>query len=50
MKRQGRCVPPADETGQVLDRLAALEKVISPTEIRQTLMDSGRVNGERGLA
>jgi hypothetical protein len=25
-------------------RLAALEKVISPTEIRQALMDSGRVN------
>jgi hypothetical protein len=27
-----------------LDRLAALEKVISPTDIQQALMDSGRVN------
>ena len=44
MKQQGRCVLPADETGRVLDRLAALEKVISPTDIRQALMDTGRVN------
>ncbi len=44
MKQQGRCVLPADETGRVLDRLAALEKVISPKDIQQALMDSGRVN------
>jgi hypothetical protein len=44
MKQQGRCVLPADETGRVLDRLAALEKVISPTDIQQALMDTGRVN------
>jgi len=44
MEQQGRCVLPADETGRVLDRLAALEKVISPTDIRQVLMDTGRVN------
>ena len=37
MKQQGRCVLPADETGRVLDRLTALEKVISPTDIRQAL-------------
>ena len=35
MKQQGRCVLPADETGRVLDRLAALEKVISPKDIQQ---------------
>jgi hypothetical protein len=44
MKQQGRCVLPADETGRVLDRLAALEKVISPADIQQALIDSGRVN------
>jgi len=44
MKQHGRCVLPADETGRVLDRLTALEKVISPTDIRQALVDTGRVN------
>jgi hypothetical protein len=44
MEQQGCCVLPADETGRVLDRLTALEKVISPTDIRQVLMDTGRVN------
>jgi hypothetical protein len=44
MKQQGRCVLPADETGRVLDRLTALEKVISPTDIRQVLEETGRVN------
>jgi hypothetical protein len=44
MKQQGCCVLPADETGRVLDRLAALEKVISPKDIQQVLMDTGRVN------
>ncbi|RPI63667.1 MAG: IS4 family transposase [Planctomycetaceae bacterium] len=44
MKQQGRCVLPADETGRVLDRLTALEKVISPTVIRQALLETGRVN------
>jgi hypothetical protein len=44
MMQQGRCVLSADETGRVLDRLAALEKVISPTDIRQALIDTGRVN------
>jgi hypothetical protein len=44
MRQQGRCVLPADETGRILDRLTALEKVISPTDIRQVLMDTGRVN------
>jgi len=44
MEQQGCCVLPADETGRVLDRLTALEKVISPTDIRQALLETGRVN------
>lgn len=44
MKQQGCCVLPADETGRVLDRLTALEKVISPTDIRQALAETDRVN------
>jgi hypothetical protein len=44
MKQQGCCVLPADETGRVLDRLAALEQVISPTDIQQALLETGRVN------
>jgi hypothetical protein len=44
MKQQGCCVLPADETGRVLDRLIALEKVISPTDIQQVLEETGRVN------
>jgi hypothetical protein len=44
MKQQGCCVLPADETGRVLDRLSALEKVISPTDIQQVLLETGRVN------
>jgi hypothetical protein len=44
MKQQGCCVLPADETGRVLDRLTALEQVISPMDIQQALDESGRVN------
>jgi hypothetical protein len=44
MRQQGRCVLPADETGRVLDRLAALEKAISPRDVRQALIDAGRIN------
>ena len=44
MKQQGCCVLPADETGRVLDRLTALEKVISPAVVRQVLRETGRVN------
>ena len=44
MEQQGCCVLPADETGRVLDRLAVLEKIIRPTDIRQVLKDTGRVN------
>jgi len=44
MKQQGRCILPADETGRVLDRLTALEQVISTTDIQQALMETGRVS------
>ena len=44
MTRQGRCVLPADESGRILDRLAGLEQVITPTVIRQVLWETGRLN------
>ena len=42
--RQGRCTLPADESGRVMDRLAGLEKVITPHLIPQVLADAGRKN------
>src|SRR3989304_7790345 len=44
MTQQGRCTIPADESGLILDRLTAVEKVIIPTDIRQVLEETGRVN------
>jgi hypothetical protein len=44
MTRQGRCVLPPDESGRVLDRLAGLEKVITPDRIRQVLSATKRFN------
>ena len=44
MTRQGRCVLPADEAGRVLDRLAGLEKIITPALVRQVLWDTKRWN------
>lgn len=44
MRQQGRCVYPVDQTGRVLGRLSALEKVISPNDIQQVLAETGRVN------
>jgi hypothetical protein len=41
---QGQCILPADETGRILDRLAGLEQVIRPDNIRQALTTTGRVN------
>jgi hypothetical protein len=41
---QGRCSLPANEAGQVLDRLAGLEKIIRPEDIQQALDAAGRVN------
>lgn len=44
---QGPCSLPADEAGRVLDRLAGLEQVIRPDDIRQALATTGRVNARR---
>jgi Insertion element 4 transposase N-terminal/Transposase DDE domain len=45
MFEQGRSTLPTGEDGRIVDRLAGLEKVISPSLIRQVLEASGRVNG-----
>jgi hypothetical protein len=44
---QGQCTLPADETGRVLDRIAGLDQVIRPEDIRQALAATGRVNSRR---
>jgi hypothetical protein len=44
---QGRCSLPADHAGRILDRLAGLEKIIRPNDIRQALGASGRVNSRK---
>jgi hypothetical protein len=44
---QGQCTLPADEVGRVLDRLAGLEQVIRPEDIRQALAATHRVNSRR---
>jgi hypothetical protein len=46
---QGQCILPPDETGRTLDRLAGLEQVIRPEEIRQALAATGRVNSRSCL-
>lgn len=42
--QQGRCVLPPDASGRVLDRLAGLEKFITPATIQQVLLATNRVN------
>jgi Insertion element 4 transposase N-terminal/Transposase DDE domain len=44
---QGQCTLSADEIGRVLDRLAGLEHVIRPQEIRQALAATHRVDSRR---
>jgi hypothetical protein len=41
---RGRCTLPADEAGRILDRLAGLEQIIHPDDLRQALTATGRVN------
>ncbi|HMB04890.1 MAG TPA: IS4 family transposase [Isosphaeraceae bacterium] len=41
---RGHCTLPADEAGRILDRLAGLEQVIRPEDIRQALAATGRVS------
>jgi hypothetical protein len=45
MVELGRSTLSTNEDGRILDRLAGLEKVISPEQIRQVLLDTKRVNG-----
>jgi hypothetical protein len=45
MVEQGRSTLSTGEDGRILDRLAGLEKVISPEMVRQVLRDSHRANG-----
>lgn len=44
MLEQGRSTLSPDDEGRVLDRLAGLEKVISPALVKQVLIETGRVN------
>lgn len=44
MSTQGTCLLPADEAGQVLDRLAGLQQVIPLEAVRQALAATKRVN------
>jgi Insertion element 4 transposase N-terminal/Transposase DDE domain len=44
MSRQNNLIWTTDESGRVLDRLAGLEKFISPELIRQALARTGRTN------
>ena len=41
---RGHCTLPADDAGRILDRLAGLEQVICPDDVRQALAATGRVN------
>src|SRR5206468_9614979 len=41
---RGQCSLPADESGRILDRLAGLEQIIRPDDLRQALAATGRVN------
>ena len=45
MSEHGGSTLAADEAGRILDRLAGLEKVISPELVRQVLAQTGKVNG-----
>ena len=41
---RGQCTLPADDAGRILDRLAGLEQVIRPEDIRQALTATGRIS------
>lgn len=47
MTRQGRSTFSTDESNRILDRLAGLEKVITPDQMMQALVATGRVNRHR---
>src|SRR5436305_728048 len=41
---RGQCTLPADEMGRILDRLAGLDQVIRPQDVRQALEAAGRIS------
>ena len=41
---RGQCRLPADDAGRILDRLAGLEQIIRPDDMRQALTATGRVS------
>jgi hypothetical protein len=41
---RGQCTLPADEAGRILDRLAGLEQVIRPEDMRQALTATRRIS------
>jgi len=47
MSEQGCSTFTTDESNRILDRLAGLEKVITPGLLRQALVETGRVNPHR---
>ena len=47
MTRQGCSAFPTDEADRILDRLAGLEKIITPDKITQALVATDRVNPHR---
>ena len=46
---RGHCTLPADDAGRILDRLAGLEQIIRPEDIRQALTATGRVSTRSGV-
>jgi len=44
---RGPCTLPADDAGRILDRLAGLEQVIRPDDLRHALTATGRVHTRR---
>ena len=41
---RGHCTLPADEAGRILDRLAGLDQIIRPEDLRQALEATGRIS------
>jgi hypothetical protein len=41
---RGHCTLPADDAGRILDRLAGLEQIIRPDDVRQALQATGRIS------
>jgi len=44
---RGQCTLPADDAGRIWDRLAGLEQVIRPEDIRHALTATGRLKHQQ---